>query len=107
MTAHASEHYGENIRQMRLVRGLSVRQLATKAGVGYGNLSDVERATKPASPQMVERLAQALDVTVEELYSEPECKHGRLQWKGAGLRIECVDCGKGWWVEEEATGCLG
>ncbi len=60
---------GEHVRRLRESKGLSVRGLAAQAKVDATWLSRIERDvyTKP-DPRYLWRLAQALDIDVEELY---------------------------------------
>jgi transcriptional regulator with XRE-family HTH domain len=60
---------GEKIRFLRRQRGLSQEQLAFKAGLATSYLGQVERAEKSPTIQSLEKIATALDVTLEELFS--------------------------------------
>jgi transcriptional regulator with XRE-family HTH domain len=59
---------GERIRKHREAAGLSLRQLANKAGVDVANISRLESgdATKP-KPETLMRLAEALGLDASEL----------------------------------------
>lgn len=59
---------GENaVRVWREFRGLSLRALATKAGVSAGYLSEIETGKKPGSVDAYKALAEALDTSVDWL----------------------------------------
>ncbi|HSK38964.1 MAG TPA: helix-turn-helix transcriptional regulator, partial [Arenibaculum sp.] len=59
---------GENpVRVWREYRGLSLRGLAAKAGIGPSYLSEIERAEKPGSVDACKALADALDTSVDWL----------------------------------------
>lgn len=52
---------GEQIAQLRVKRGLSVRQLADLCGIDYSNLSKIERGTYNASIAVINKILTALD----------------------------------------------
>jgi len=60
--------FGERLRTLRKSRGMSLRDLATRADVSTSYLSDLERGTRgaPTAP-VLERLADALGVSVDTL----------------------------------------
>jgi len=59
---------GEKLRQLRLGRVLSRRQLAEAAGVGYSTLANVESGFKSRlRPETVQRIASALRVSPRAL----------------------------------------
>ena len=60
---------GERIREVRLARGLTQRQLAGKAGVSAVTISKLETgAAKSASSKTLLRLASALNTTLDRLF---------------------------------------
>ena len=59
---------GENIKKRRTKLGLSQEDFAQKAGVKYTTLTKIESGViKTPSVLMVEKIAKALDVSIEEL----------------------------------------
>lgn len=56
---------GEQIAQLRLKRGLSVRQLADLCGMDYSNLSKIERGTYNASIAVINKILTALDARIK------------------------------------------
>lgn len=60
--------FGDRLRMIRKKKGLSLRALASKAGLSASYLSDLERGTRgaPTAP-VLERLADALGVSVDAL----------------------------------------
>jgi len=58
------------LRAWREYKGLSMRDLATKSGVGVSTIVRVERGDQ-VQPRTRRRLAEALEITHEELLSEP------------------------------------
>lgn len=55
------------IRALREWRGVRQQELAARAGLGQGYLSDIERGRTQGSPTARENIARALDVPVEWL----------------------------------------
>jgi DNA-binding XRE family transcriptional regulator len=52
------------VRALRDWRGIRQQELATRAGLGQGYLSDIERGRTQGSPEARENIAHALDVPV-------------------------------------------
>ena len=52
-------------------RGLKARELAEAAGVSAAYLSDIESSRKPGSARALQRLAEALQVDMNELVASP------------------------------------
>ncbi len=70
-------HVGSRVRSLRLLRGLTLPQLAEKGGVSVGLLSQLENADdESANPnlQTLRRIANALEVTVADLLGTPVVK---------------------------------
>jgi transcriptional regulator with XRE-family HTH domain len=65
------EIFARNIRHWRAHRGLSQEQLALRAGVSRGYMSDLERAEYSASLDVVEKIAKVLGVTAASLLEAP------------------------------------
>lgn len=55
------------IREWRKYRGLTLEQLAEKAGTDHGNLSKIERGLKTYKQKLLEGIAAALDTTPASL----------------------------------------
>ncbi|MDO8469546.1 MAG: helix-turn-helix transcriptional regulator [bacterium] len=59
---------GKNIKKRRTKLGLSQEDFAQKSGVKYTTLTKIESGViKTSSVLMVEKIAKALDVSIEEL----------------------------------------
>ena len=59
---------GENIKKRRTKLGLSQEDFAQKSGVKYTTLTKIESGViKTPSVLMVEKIAKALDVSIEKL----------------------------------------
>lgn len=63
---------GARLRALRNARGLSVNELALRAGVSVGTVSQVERNKANPSVRILERLRQALDVPLSALLEEDD-----------------------------------
>ena len=64
-------HFGNRVRELRKAKGLSLRGLAAKVGVGFTYLSRVENEKLEygdyPSDQLIGKLAKALDADADEL----------------------------------------
>jgi transcriptional regulator with XRE-family HTH domain len=60
------------IREIRLAKGLTLEEVAYGAGTDGGNLSRIERGLQRSIPELLERIAATLGVTVSELYQRVE-----------------------------------
>ena len=68
---------GPRIRALRQARGLTLRELASRAGVTESFLSQVEREVTSPSIASVQKIARGLDLAIAELFVE-EAPHGRV-----------------------------
>jgi transcriptional regulator with XRE-family HTH domain len=59
---------GKNIKLLRTRRGLSQADFAEKADISITFLSNIERGVKYPQPNMLAKIANALDVKVNELF---------------------------------------
>lgn len=74
---------GRQLRQWRESRGLSLRELAARCGVGASAISEMERGQRRPHPRTIRKLAAALDVAIPELLRREDHDHG---WGNAGDR---------------------
>jgi transcriptional regulator with XRE-family HTH domain len=56
------------LRHWREKRGYSVRQLADRAGVSYVSVVKIENGRMSPTVALLEKLAQALDVSVRDFF---------------------------------------
>lgn len=87
---------GEKIKSLRLEKKYSISELSEKANVSKSYLSYIERGIQGnPSLQVISRLAENLDTTVEYLLGQQTIKIGRMpvdeEW--AGLVDEAIKNG--------------
>ena len=58
------QEIGDVLRDFRLQKGRTLRQVASKASVALGYLSEVERGQKEASSEILASVAEALDTPI-------------------------------------------
>src|SRR5262245_40049618 len=75
--APAELQLGPRIRALRQARRLTLRELATRAGVTESFLSQVEREVTSPSIASVQKIARGLDLAIAELFVE-DVPHGRV-----------------------------
>jgi transcriptional regulator with XRE-family HTH domain len=59
--------FGARLREMRIARGLTQPEVASRVGTSASNISDLERGIKVPTLTTVARLADALECTASEL----------------------------------------
>lgn len=68
----ADLHVGRRLRGLRLERGLSLAELAVKAGISIGALSQIERGMSSLRVRVIWPLAAALDVEPSALIGDAQ-----------------------------------
>lgn len=63
------EQFGQRVRELRLVKGLSQEELAFKAGMHRTYLGGIERGQRNPALKNITAIAEALEVTLPELFS--------------------------------------
>lgn len=61
---------GEVIREQRLAKGLSLREVSQRGVISMGHLSDVENGRKEGSSVFIECVAKGLEVNTYDLIIE-------------------------------------
>jgi transcriptional regulator with XRE-family HTH domain len=61
---------GDVLRELRLKKGHTLRQVAGRASVALGYLSEIERGQKEASSEILYSVAEALDVPISHVMRE-------------------------------------
>jgi transcriptional regulator with XRE-family HTH domain len=60
--------FGDKVRELRKIKGLSQEQLAFKSGLHRTYIGMIERAERNISIINVQKIADALEVTTKELF---------------------------------------
>lgn len=82
---------GEKIQELRKEQKLSLRALAEKAGISKSTLSDIENCNTNPTTNTLNKLAEALNINLEDLFkTEPITKENLKEWdkKSDQLREE-------------------
>ena len=66
------QHFGRRVRAARILRGTTLQECATQAGISYSNLSMIERGKRSMYVEHLPALAKALGVSVQYLLGEEE-----------------------------------
>lgn len=61
---------GDVLRDFRQQKGATLRQIASRANVALGYLSEVERGQKEASSEILASIAEALDIPLSAIMRE-------------------------------------
>jgi len=61
------QEIGEVLRDLRQQKGYTLRQVASRASVALGYLSEIERGQKEASSEILGSVAYALDVPISKI----------------------------------------
>lgn len=64
------QEIGDVLRDFRQQKGQTLRQVAARANMALGYLSEVERGQKEASSEVLASLAEALEVPVSSILRE-------------------------------------
>jgi transcriptional regulator with XRE-family HTH domain len=68
--ARSNSSLGEFIRRQRELQELSLRQLATMAGISNPYLSQIEHGLRAPSESVLRALARSLELSAETLYEQ-------------------------------------
>lgn len=67
--APSTDHVvGGRIRHLRMARSMSIKDLASRAGLSIALISQIERGISSASVRVLARLADGLDVAISDLF---------------------------------------
>jgi transcriptional regulator with XRE-family HTH domain len=68
MTTRGTPTWGEGVRVLRGIKGLSQIELATAVGVGQATISRIEGGSRQISDSLRVRIAAALEADVYQLF---------------------------------------
>lgn len=71
------KEFGEKIKRIRKKRNLTQEQLAELIEISPRNLSGIEVGANFVKAETLEKILCALDITIEELFSNSELKENR------------------------------
>ena len=66
---------GKNIRELRIKSGWTQEKLAEKAGISVPFMTQIELARKSASLEVIQNIANALEVSYERLFKTEASKN--------------------------------
>lgn len=66
---------GERIKEIRIIKGLSQRQLGSILGMGNSTISAVERGERNLTIDMLQRISDALEIDVISLFEFDNGEH--------------------------------
>ena len=61
---------GDVLRDQRMQRGMTLRQVSAEARVSLGYISEIERGQKEASSELLASLCSALDIPLSDVLRE-------------------------------------
>jgi transcriptional regulator with XRE-family HTH domain len=79
---------GENIRRIRRIKDLTMKELATMVGVSEQGMGNYERGDREPNINMINKIAAALDVSVSELIGPPEDKSSPIKNLSSLAKVE-------------------
>ncbi|EGV35857.1 helix-turn-helix domain-containing protein [Neisseria sp. Dent CA1/247] len=71
--------FAQNMRQVRRLREISQEELAFEAGISKTYICEIERGSRAVSIDIMGRIADALELPLEELLQRDLAKLGRLK----------------------------
>ena len=85
------QEIGDVLRDFRLQKGRTLRQVAGEASVALGYLSEVERGQKEASSEILAAVADALDTPLSVILTEVGGRMAVIEGLSAPLRSQVPD----------------
>lgn len=67
-----TDKWGRRIRAFRKLKGFTQEGLANELGVSVSVFGEIERGNRLPTENMLEKIAESLDISVEELIPEDE-----------------------------------
>jgi DNA-binding XRE family transcriptional regulator len=59
---------GENIKKMRIAKGMTQDEFATKVGITQPMVAHIERGTRAVTMQLGKQIAEVFECTLEDLF---------------------------------------
>jgi transcriptional regulator with XRE-family HTH domain len=92
--ANGTGELGERLRAIRLLRRLTLRDVADAAGVSESFVSQLERGRSNASVATLQRLAAALGIEISDLFDGHDPAEPRVLRRDARQRLEWGHLGR-------------
>ena len=88
---------GARIKSARRLRNMTLKELATRSGISEGHMSKIENEKVEASLALLHRVAQALGMTLDLFFEEPDAAERSVSRAGERpvLKIDAVRNGNG------------
>ncbi len=81
------ESIGRKLRRRRSIKGMSLQEVAERAEVSIGLLSQIERGLSMPSIKSLRQICAALDMPVGWLFDSPETEHEDVVVRAAARRV--------------------
>ena len=90
---------GKNIRQFRVLKGLSQENVADEIGMTHGNFGKIERGEIDVNATILQKISQVLNVPVSELFEfkskvlllkEPNIKYGHVSKEDINSLLKAI-----------------
>jgi transcriptional regulator with XRE-family HTH domain len=85
---------GERLKEERLLRGWSQRDLAQEAGTTAETISSIETGQHEPRPSTLRKLAEGLDLEVRDFYAEPALPKAEAPETGPSLLDRALDAAR-------------
>lgn len=98
-------HISRNIRELRIMSGMTSEEMAEKAGISKSLASMIELGRRNVTLESAIKIAGALDTSVDLLARESSCGHVELVRFGFdenNLLAKCISCGKEFAITERS-----
>ena len=90
-SSYTLESYlGNTVRDLRTQHGLTIADVAARAGISRGMLSKIENAQTATSLETLEQIANALGVTLSRLFRNYNIPSGNAQLVKSGQGMQVV-----------------
>lgn len=86
-TVEGDGSIGRKLRRRRLIKGLSLQDVAEKAEVSIGLLSQIERGVTMPSIKSLRQICAALDMPVGWLFDAPDGEHEDVVVRASARRV--------------------
>jgi transcriptional regulator with XRE-family HTH domain len=89
-----AEHLAKNLLTLRRLRNLSQSALAKQSGIPRSTLTNIESGTANPSLKIMAKLAETLQVSIEELLSQPRSACTHIKAEDVPFAARGLDAGR-------------